>query len=552
MSADVIKSPDTQNLTSHGSMPLFCTAILLLVAVPLFLRMPLTNDAELFDLQAGSLDQGSVLYRDFLEPNLPGVIWFHRIARTLFGSSTEALRCFDLIVWAGTLTAVAWILRLAGASRQIIGWTVFGLSACYLSQSEWCHCQRDVWMLFPACTALALRARLTIVSNENARKHWLLLAFIEGLGWGLAVWLKPHVVIPGTAAILVSGLYATRKIQWFQEILAILAGGLLAGCLGIGWMWQTGCWPYFLETVRDWNPDYFAAGRSHWSWSRLIAILWRLSPWSLLPFIAVFAGLQWSVRRREDFGRSANNSAAVSALVAVFSLGWICQVLLLQHQFDYVYLPIVLLALLTFAVLACHSNSSSSRWHIGWLAFAGMVIATSPLTSRDRLVAWPACMTGPNSPALQDQLSQLHHPRQDHLAEIAEFLTTQHVEVRDVCCYNSDCVSLYRRLSLLPPVKYTYFFETLQFFPDRRGQVLAEIERQPHRFVVTDLMSCGLTQVEAEAIGPEGPLAPPPAYRDAPRDLYPWNCPVVFRAGSYLVHRVPETVPTVKSVVLAD
>lgn len=546
--------------TSDLVGPLVGLLLLLVVAVPLFLRMPLTNDAELFDLQASAVRQGGVLYRDFLEPNLPGVVWLHLLARSTFGESSEGLRVFDLLIWSGTLAAVGLVLRLAGGSARVVGWTLFGLAACYLSQSEWCHCQRDGWMLLPVCTALILRVRFTLSAQRAPLRWGLAWACLEGVCWGLAVWLKPHVVIPGIAVILVSGYWSTNRLRWGQELLMVLMGGLLMGAAGVGWLWQSGCWPYFLETLRDWNPDYFAAGRTHWSFSRLVAIVWRLSPWSLLPVIALAQWATWCRDRwheprttgQQESQQPPSPSAVVISLVGVMFLGWMGQVFFLQHQFDYVCLPIVILAMFLLAALATASTATSNRVQpVGWLVFAVMVLSTSPLTSRDRLAAWTESVMGPNSPALKDRLALLHHPQQRHLSEIADFLRTQDVTSRDVCCYNSDCVSLYRQLSLLPPVKYTYFFETLQFFPERRQQVLTEIERQPHRFVVTDLLSCGLSSAEALEIGPEGPLAPPPAYRDAPRDIYPWNCRVVYRAGTYLVHQVRAEHEAQARVVLA-
>jgi len=535
--------------------PLVCWLLLLVVAVPLFLRMPLTNDAELFDLQASAVRQGGVLYRDFLEPNLPGVVWLHLLCRALLGDSSEALRVFDLLIGAGTLTAVAQLLRLAGGTSRLVMWTVFGLAACYLSQSEWCHCQRDGWMLLPVCIALVLRTQATISAAEApARRARLLRAGIEGLCWGLAVWLKPHVVIPGTAVIIVSGCWSPNRWRWGQELLAVLGGGVVVGAAGVCWMVQTGCWPDFIETVRNWNPDYFAAGRAHWSFSRLVAITWRLAPWSLLPVVAV---AQWATWFRDGWhaGHSTvpgqSPATVVISLVGVLFVGWTGQVLLLQHQFDYVYLPLILLAIVLIGALAtARPKSVSSTKSLGWLAFAVMVLSTSPLTSHDRLATWTRCVTGPNSPALKDRLAHLHHPQLRQLSDIEAFLRTQQVSTREVCCYNSDCVSLYRRLSLFPPVKYTYFFETLQFFPERRQQVLHELQQQTHRFVVTDLLSCGLTAAEALEVGPEGPLAPPPAYRNAPRDIYPWNCPVVYRSGSYLVHQVQPAVDQQEPVVL--
>ena len=68
---------------------------MLFVAAPLFLRMPLTNDTLLYDLQTRLFTEGAVPYRDILEPNWPGVFWIHSAIRGVFGRSSEAMRAFD-------------------------------------------------------------------------------------------------------------------------------------------------------------------------------------------------------------------------------------------------------------------------------------------------------------------------------------------------------------------------------------------------------------------------------------------------------------------------
>ena len=67
-------SPSSQATQSGLALPLTCLVALLAIAAPQFLRTPLTNDTALYDLQSRMLKDGAVLYRDVLEPNLPGVV----------------------------------------------------------------------------------------------------------------------------------------------------------------------------------------------------------------------------------------------------------------------------------------------------------------------------------------------------------------------------------------------------------------------------------------------------------------------------------------------
>tara|TARA_B100001939_G_scaffold335217_1_gene337019 strand:+ start:608 stop:751 length:144 start_codon:yes stop_codon:yes gene_type:complete len=47
--------------------------------------MPLNSDTALFDVQAAEVLKGGVMYRDIVEPNLPGVVWIHLLIRSVAG-----------------------------------------------------------------------------------------------------------------------------------------------------------------------------------------------------------------------------------------------------------------------------------------------------------------------------------------------------------------------------------------------------------------------------------------------------------------------------------
>ena len=70
----------------------------LVLAVPLFIGMPLNSDTALYDVQARCVLNGGVAYRDIIEPNLPGALWIHLGIRSVAGWSSEIMRAVDLIV----------------------------------------------------------------------------------------------------------------------------------------------------------------------------------------------------------------------------------------------------------------------------------------------------------------------------------------------------------------------------------------------------------------------------------------------------------------------
>ncbi len=502
-------------------------------SVPLFVRMPLTNDAQMYDLQVRLLAEGGTLYRDILEPNLPGAVWIQSLVRTTLGSSSDALRLFDLFMLGGALFLVdRWFRALNWSPASRLGL----LTVCwvfYVSQSEWCQCQRDSWLLLPVLAALTCRRHLVETIETNRRLRIFAWALAEGFLWGMAVWLKPHILIP---AALVWGVFQWRTrpgIGVLWDLAGMMIGGLVVGAIGSWWMIETGCWEPFWQTMREWNPRYFAAGREHWTLPRLIAMTWRLSPWILLHIPAAVI----AVRSLRGVGQSAkpDRSTILQSLLAACYLGWTVQAFLLQHLFDYVHVPPMFLAILIVAVPL--QKSLTTVWGRALLiSFAVLAILASPMFRPSRAKLWETCLTTTASPQLYSKLAVLPNPNWRDLDRVARFLAEQNPASGDVCCFHSDLVSLYNRLELLPPTRFVYVQETLVFFPDRQGEILKRLRESSARFVVTDMWSARLSLEQKQRL-----LSP--AFQHAlqkpsakPRP-YPWGSPVVFRSGNYSVHR---------------
>jgi hypothetical protein len=503
-------------------------------AVPLFLRMPLTNDAQMYDLQVRLLNEGGVLYRDILEPNLPGVVWIQAIVRKLAGWSSEALRAFDLLLLAGACWLInRWFFAQGwqAAGRILL---VFAVVGFYVSQSEWCHCQRDNWLLLPVIGGLTLRRMQMSRFEENRRTSGdvFLLALLEGSVWGLAIWLKPHILIPAAGVWIVAVICVRPGKAGLTDALGLLGGGLLAGAAGILWMVQHECWLPFWETVREWNPRYFAAGREQVTLPRFLGMAWRLSPWIFLHIPAAVIAVRsiaLAIQQRDSLAQNR-------ALLAACYLGWTFQAFLLQHLFDYIHTAPIVLAILVVAG-ASHHHFTKHWFRAIVMAFAGLAVMASPLFSMQRFGLWATCLMESSNPRLYDELKRLRNPHWRDLDRIATFLAEQNPGQKEVCCFHSDLVSLYNRLHLMPPSRIVYVQEILVYFPDRREAILGDLETAPHRFVVTDIVSAQLTSQQIERLlSPEyqASLQTPSAKRRS----YPWGHPIVFRSGNYLVHEV--------------
>src|SRR5206468_3945153 len=134
----------------------------------------------------------------------------------------------------------------------------------------------DPWLLLPALIAARLRLARVLKPNPPAPfparegradqspsplrggvGEGFRCSLFEGLIWGAAVWLKPHVVVPAFALWVVSAILIARREpgrRVLRDLAGLLLGGTFAGALGVAWLIGTGAWPYFLDVFLNWNP----------------------------------------------------------------------------------------------------------------------------------------------------------------------------------------------------------------------------------------------------------------------------------------------------------
>jgi hypothetical protein len=548
-----------------------CLAVLLLLGLPLFVRMPLWCDVSLYDVAAWNVSSGGVHYRDVFDTNMPGVIWIHVLVRSLAGWSSEAMRLFDVaVLTAIVLLLVRWLRELEVTRAGRI-WFAVGVVLFYLFQPESCHCQRDLWMLLPALAAV--RLRLTRLVEPRSR---LLQAALEGCLWGLAIWIKPHVLIPAfvvwlVSAVWIAGQGAGSLGRLAEDTLGLVVGGILVGDIGIAWMLASGTWPPFWEVFVHWNPHYWTLVKAELPF-RYGATFLYFPPWSLLHLVALplavanlFASRFWSARP----------TAAVpqrKAILAALYLGWMGQALYLQHAYEYVHVPEMILAL---------ALVTAQRWAVGfaylaWFAVAGLVcnlgsfwpplanqlaslreqhpllldnlLPLHPLARADRIGLWPQCWTGGNAAALRDRLAYLGgtHPSTSwsELEEVAEYLRRQEVADGELICWHDSTHPLYLLLGVKPAIRFMHVGTVLlmeEHYDDVRQNLL---DARHKKFVVSDLVRVLFSAEKAGETGPGGRLDLPPALSEKQRHVFPFDQPVVFRSsgGRYLVHRIEKPI----------
>ena len=271
--------------------------------------MPLTADTALYDLQAQALLKGGTLYRDIVEPNFPGVVWIHLLIRSVCGWSTEAMRLFDLAMVFAILFLCGLLarhhngmkLRSSGTS---VPWFVAISLLFYVSLSEWCHCQRDTWMLLPTIGA-------TLIRMKNHGQASIQMALLEGILWGAAFWIKPHIALVAVPVIVSDVWMSERRLRPLRSSLWIVAGGLIAGLPGVLWMVSTDTWPWFTEMMFEWNREYVANSNGRKTLAGLWSIYRRMHLWGLVHCIAIPLTCRqlWSVAGQPEF--------AIQRLIAI-------------------------------------------------------------------------------------------------------------------------------------------------------------------------------------------------------------------------------------------
>jgi hypothetical protein len=362
------------------------------------------------------------------------------------------------------------------------------------------HCQRDTWMALPALAAVALRLRRILRQRtELARGSAFWPSLLEGVLWGLAVWIKPHVVLVAAAVwLLTARRLATSYVEpgraAVADLLGNLAGGLVVGAAGVAWLVWSGAWECFWEVMTYWNPKYTALvsleyplrveQELHWFsvWSLGLIPTLPLAVLSLIdaPWWKRTATAPGPVGRRLPpclWDREAGPDARFArGVLAGLYLVWAVQAFFLQRGFVYVHLPETLLMLGLWAAhrwafatlpilwitvtstvwLVADQNPAFRNWLLCWAkdvhasASAGEqehYLVRHPLADRDWMANWGDCWHNDRWPSRWDATREQFR-RWDQMRRIKDFVAAiDWEELREVADYLLDPNKVH------PPVK---------------------------------------------------------------------------------------------------
>jgi hypothetical protein len=592
----------------------------LAAGVPPFLRMPPWCDATLYDLAARNLLAGGVHYRDIFDTNMPGFVWAVAAVRAALGWSTEALRAVDLLVVAGAVAVLDRLAARAGAGRAARAWAVAGAAVYYPFTSEFNHCQRDVWMMLPALKAVALRLRGMTndecptndegMTNDQApmtkperrlssrhRSFGFPSSFvIQGALWGLAVWVKPHAVVPAAVVWLLTAprvFAAGGRRAVVADLLGNLAGGLLVGAAGVAYLVLSGTWSYFVEVFTDWNAGYAAA-----MWAelpeRFAQQLAYFPPWSYLQLLSLPVAVLCVLDARPWAPRSAGpgpvgrrlpgwlwdpaaGDAVRSArlILAAVYLGWTAQALFTQRGFHYVHVPETLMLLFLLATQRWPAGFVMTAWLVATSAavLAGPVEPANvtgvgpprgpgwavlhPAADLNRAKWWADCwradLPAPEYRRRRDGVGLIHtfHSANDweQLGEVADWLRGRGVRDGELLCWDDAPHALYLELGVRPAFRFLHVGQMTGLGPEQEVRVRTELCGVPRpRWAVSDLLRLeAVDPAVAGRLTDAGPDRLPTTLPGWARREFPYDQPAIFRSGGgrgrYVVHELRRPIP---------
>jgi hypothetical protein len=290
------------------------------------------------------------------------------------------------------------------------------------------------------------------------------------------VWIKPFVVVPALACWLVSLVRAGSWSQVLADTAGLLLGGLGAGAGGLVWLWSTGAWADFWDIQLVWNREYVAfdytEGERAIVWASLFL---RFFPWMLVYLPAIPIALGWLLRPRDQERRP---------VLAALYLGWLAQVVLLQHTWDYLHVPALLLALTVVSFEAVRSPPGRQAALVAFLA-GSMLLRLAPLTA-NRLPLWADCWREGSSPRLRNRLGLLHKVDWQALEQVRDFLRREGVADGELSCLSMGSMSLFLDPGVRPATRYLYLQNVLFVFAGQRQRILDDLAASRQRFLVVD------------------------------------------------------------------
>jgi 4-amino-4-deoxy-L-arabinose transferase-like glycosyltransferase len=271
-------------------------AAITLLALPV-LTYPLGRDQGEFATIGRGILEGKVLYIDLWNPKPPAVFYVYGAAFRIFGSSPEALRVIDLLLFPAMGAGLYWLgRRLANRRVGLMAAALFG--GVYFSQGFWTLTQNDGIALLPMI--LAAVCAFKVLDSLARSPGWSALC---GAACAVALWFKyPFIFFALALGIghAVSRLRQGDRGLLLKDAAAFLAGGVLVGVIGVAHLAALGAIDAWMESA------LVTVGYTRQGFDELLtSAVWRDSmerwvTWRQALIVLGWLLVRWQVRRAAD------------------------------------------------------------------------------------------------------------------------------------------------------------------------------------------------------------------------------------------------------------
>lgn len=313
---------------------LFLTALLLLLAAPVA-TYPLGRDQGEFATIGRGILEGTPPYTGLWNPKPPAVFYTYALAMQVMGTSVMALRLIDLLLLP-VMCAALYAIGVRIASRAVGLWAALLYGVFYFTETFWTLTQNDGIAAVPM--TLAVLCTLLTLNTADTRQA-ILFAFLSGALCALALWFK-YPFISFVIAVVVGYLLLRRVLAW-GEVAGFVAGGLLVGLGGIGYMASIGALAALVESANV-TAGYTAQGYDlgvFWADLRNYAgFRWR--HWHVLWVLAVL----WPLLHRQKTADSPEFHVTHGKgwrIIGLWLIGSIVAMLMQAKGYDYHWLPML-------------------------------------------------------------------------------------------------------------------------------------------------------------------------------------------------------------------
>jgi hypothetical protein len=211
----------------------------------------LVHDTALMQYLAWRMTEGSALYRDLYDMDLPGVFLLHALLLKTLGGSDLAWRIYDLLFLAASAGLIVLYGRRLGDTWSAVGAALL-FSLYHLAGGASDMGQRD-YMMVPF-----LLGGVYGVAVFRAAPERLWALFTAGLAVGVTLTLKPFaVVLVAALAIAAAAAGWPRPIAMLRHGATFGAGAALPNVLVYGWLALTGTLTPFLDGLFGYVRVYY-------------------------------------------------------------------------------------------------------------------------------------------------------------------------------------------------------------------------------------------------------------------------------------------------------